>query len=72
MNQPKEYKRFGPPSNLDNHEYGTRIIIYKDKAETIYDLYIQLGAVDVNWEYMGEFRKDEKPTVEVISVDGDI
>jgi len=66
MRQPLEFKRYGPPSNLDHHEYGTRIIVYKDPEETIYDLWIQLGQdAEPNWEYMGEYRKDERPLVEI-------
>lgn len=60
--------RYGPPSNLDKHPYGTRIVIHKNE-DTAYDLWVQLSNQDEpNWEYMGEFRKDEKPQVDATQI----
>lgn len=59
--------RYGPPNIHDHHPYGTRVIVYKGVDEIIYDLWVQLSNQDEpKWEYMGEFRKDDKPLIESI------
>ncbi len=72
MGEAQTIVRYGPPSNLDKHPYGTRVVVYKNTEDTLYDLWIQLSNQDEpNWEYMGEFRKDHKSTVEVYLVEPD-